>query len=158
MFRTVRAQYAILDPIVPLKPAILNDLNGHKTTIGPAKGKVQLVHIWASWCALCREDLVALQRFQTTADPRIEVTTISTDTIDPIRIRAFLNGLGINRLKVLLDPDGVLASRDADTPLPLYGLPITYIVTPTGLVAGYITGQVDWSTPDAQRLLAYYGT
>jgi hypothetical protein len=69
-----------------------------------------------------------------------------------------LEKLSIRHLRVYLDPDGRLASSSGDSlvPLQLYEMPITYLVTPNGRIAGYISGPVDWLSNDAQRLLAYY--
>jgi hypothetical protein len=37
-------------------------------------------------------------------------------------------------------------------------MPNTYLVTPSGRIAGNIAGATDWLATDAQRLLAYYST
>ena len=59
---------------------------------------------------------------------------------------------------MLLDEAGRVASPDVDSdaPLAIYGYPTTYLVTPSGVIAGYITGPVDWDAPDARALLSYY--
>lgn len=50
--------------------------------------------------------------------------------------------LGLKRLKVYLDSTGGMRGS-----LALYGLPITYLINPQGLVIGYIVGAVEWGAP-----------
>ncbi len=155
---TARSQYVVLDPPVPLQPVTLTDLGGHPARFLPARGKVEVVHLWATWCAACREDLLALQAFQARADARTAITTIAADKDDRQAVKAFVDRLGVGRLKVLHDRENRFA-RDAADPtarLPFYGLPVTYLVTPVGAVAGYVSGAVDWTSPDVQRLIAFY--
>ncbi|MGO9135669.1 MAG: TlpA disulfide reductase family protein [Methylovirgula sp.] len=155
---TARSQFIILEPARQLEPAILNDLYGRPINIARPMGTVRLIHIWASWCPACREDLLELERFQKSAGSEVAITTISTDKISRIRVAEFLRQLGIEHLQVLLDPDGLVASADAGkkVALPLYGLPITYLIARNGTVAGYISGTVDWNRAEAKELLAYY--
>jgi thiol-disulfide isomerase/thioredoxin len=121
-------------------------------------GNVLLINFWATWCEACRTDLPLLERFHEAVRGRVNVVAVSSDKANREKVRVYLEKLSIRRLPVYLDPDGRLASSSSDSlaPMRLYGMPITYLVTPYGRIAGYISGPVDWLSDDAQRLLAYY--
>jgi thiol-disulfide isomerase/thioredoxin len=126
--------------------------------LAPPPGRIMLVNLWATWCDLCRVELPMLERFQQIAGASVEVVAVSTDRIPPAQVRSFLAALRIRKLKVLLDPDGRIASNapSPEPPLRIYGMPNTYLITPSGRIAGNIAGATDWLADDAQRLLAYY--
>lgn len=160
VFETTRHQFTIIRPQRALPAVSLIDISGRPATLRPAPGKVLLINIWATWCEACRADLPLLERFHLSAGGRVEVAAVSVDKTDRQRVRAYLQKLSIRKLSVYLDPDGRLASNATENPapLPIYGMPLTYLVTPSGRVAGYMPGVADWLAEDAQRLLAYYAS
>jgi thiol-disulfide isomerase/thioredoxin len=157
-FSTARHQFELLYPPATLPAVKLTGLDGRVAQVAPTPGKILLVNIWATWCALCRIDLPMLERFQDTAGTHVNVTAVSIGKDNPGQVRGYLNSLGIRHIKVLLDPEERLASKDFSgaVPLPVYSMPITFLVTPSGRIAGSISGAVDWLASDAQKLLAYY--
>jgi cytochrome c biogenesis protein CcmG, thiol:disulfide interchange protein DsbE len=59
MARRVEAAFRVGD--VPSK-ITLNDLNGNRVVIpSDFRGKVALIHFWASWCPTCRGEMTALE-------------------------------------------------------------------------------------------------
>ena len=135
-------------------------MTGRPAQIAPVPGKVLLVNIWASWCDACRTDLPLLERFHKTASHQAAVAAVSIDTDERRRVKSYLDKLSIRSLPVYLDPEGKLAGNAAKgtAPLLIYGMPLTYLITPSGRIAGYMAGVADWLAPDAQKLLAYYAT
>lgn len=158
VFQTARHQFTIVRPSRTLPAVSLSDLGGSPRKLAPVAGKVLLINFWATWCDACRTDLPLLERFQRVAGSLVEVAAVSTDRVDRQQVKAFLHKLAIRTLPIFLDPDGRLASESADgtAPLPIYGMPVTYLITPSGRVAGYMPGVADWLAEDAQQLLAYY--
>lgn len=158
-FSTQRRQFVISEPAMQLPAVMLTDREGRPARLAATPGKVLLINIWATWCPACRIDLPLLQRFHEAAGDRVKVAAVSTDTVDRQKIGAYLEKLGIRALPIYLDPQERLASSDRDrrVPLPLFGMPITYLVTPSGRIAGYVAGTADWLADDAQKLIAYYG-
>ncbi len=157
-FRTARRQFTLLEPVSRLPTVTLSDLRGHPVALAPPRGKVMLINIWASWCAACQTDLPLLERFHA-ARPDIAVAAVSTDQIVARQsLELYLAKLGVRTLPIYRDQAGVLASDTGtgNAPLRVPGMPITYLVTPTGGIAGYIQGVADWLADDAQRLLDYY--
>jgi thiol-disulfide isomerase/thioredoxin len=136
----------------------LADLRDRPARVSAVPGNVLLINFWATWCEACRTDLPLLERFHEAARGRFKVVAVSADKTGKEKVRAYLEKLSIRHLPIYLDPDGRLANSSSDSlaPLRLYGVPITYLITPSGRIAGYISGSADWLSEDAQRLLAYY--
>ncbi len=158
VFRTGRRQFTQLEPATPLPSITLTDLKGRPTTLAPPRGKVLLINVWASWCAACQTDLPLLERFHQ-ARPDVAVAAVSTDRVVARQsLDQYLAQLGIKSLPIYRDQAGTLVSDTGtgSAPLRVPGMPITYLVTPQGLIAGYIQGVSDWLSDDAQRLLDYY--
>jgi thiol-disulfide isomerase/thioredoxin len=155
-----RHQFEIIMPSRLLPSIASTGLDGRPARLAPVPGRILLVNLWATWCDLCRIELPMLDRFQQVAGTTVEVVAVSTDKTSPAQVKDFLDRLRIRKLKVLLDPDQRIASNatSPEPPLRIYGMPNTYLVTPSGRIAGNIAGATDWLAADAQRLLAYYST
>ncbi len=67
---------------------------------------------------------------------------------------------GIRNLPIFVDPEARIAhsegSADRNAPFALYGMPITYVISRSGTIQGYVLGEADWSSDAARTLLAYY--
>jgi thiol-disulfide isomerase/thioredoxin len=158
VFRTTRFQFTIVEPAAQLPTVTLTDLKGRLAYLALVPGKILLVNIWATWCDACRTDLPLLERFHQATGDRVQVAAVAAEKKPPKDIKLFLDKLGIRSLPIYLDPDGRLVSASDDRPAALsaYGMPATYLITPSGRIAGYISGIADWLSRDAQQLLAYY--
>lgn len=160
LFQTTRHQFIIVRPSKILPPVSLTDVNGKRATLAPTPGKILLVNIWATWCEACRVDLPLLERLQKVGGGRVNVAAVSIDKTDRQQVKGYLQKTAIRALPIYLDPEGRLASKSTDSiaPLPIYGMPLTYLITPSGRIAGYMAGVADWLAQDAQELLAYYAS
>jgi thiol-disulfide isomerase/thioredoxin len=158
VFQTTRHQFIIVRPSKPLPIVSLTDIEGRAAQLAPVPGKVLLINIWATWCEACRADLPLLERFHNAARHQADVVAVSIDKGDHGQVKDYLRKLAIRTLPVYLDPDAKLAGNSSASPAPLaiYGMPLTYLITPSGRIAGYMAGVADWLAPDAQQLLAYY--
>lgn len=159
-FGTARSQFTLLAPVKIAPPAQLTRLDGSTTNFAAFRGKVVLVNFWATWCAACRIELPMLDRLQEVAGHKtIKVVAISLDRNGRSTITPFARALKLRHLDIYLDPDGRIGSvgnDNADAPFPIYGMPISYVVGPTGRIEGYMTGEADWSSDAARNLLSYY--
>ena len=72
----------------------------------------------------------------------------------------YVRDRGIRNLAVFVDPEARIAhsegSGDRKAPFALYGMPISYVISRSGDVQGYVLGEADWSSDAARNLLAYY--
>lgn len=158
VFRTEQHQFTLIQPARMLPEVTLVDLRGQAARIGPVNGKILLINLWATWCDACRLDLPLLDRFHQIFGSRVAVAAVSTERKDRRAMRDYLSRLSIGSLPVLLDPEERLANNSANSEAPLhpFGMPVTYLVTPSGRIAGYIAGVSDWLSADGRQLLAYY--
>ena len=116
------------------------------------RGQWILLNFWATWCPPCIEELPALDRLQNHFTGKAPaVVALSIDEGDVDRPVSFVRRLGLNNLDVYrqLNTQGKEA-------FPLYGLPVTYLIDPDGLVLGYIVGAVKWESAEAVEFLQHY--
>lgn len=158
-FGNARHQFIELRGARPVPSIPIPRLSGGTIDLTSFKGKVVLVNFWATWCAACRIELPMLERLVAGERSDVMVVAVATDR-DKSVVAPFVRKLKLRRLAIGLDPEGLVAragsSQQADTPFALYGMPITFIIGVTGRAEGYISGEADWLSPDAGRLLDYY--
>lgn len=160
VFRGQSAQFTLLKPARLGPDAPLRSQAGEIVKLSQFRSKVVLVNFWATWCAPCIRELPSLDRLaaMTRADD-IVVLAISIDR-NSAAVAPFIEAHGLARLPVYLDPEqrfgSMLSDHVAAGALPLYGLPITYIVDRGGHVAGYLVGTAAWDSPNARLLLSYF--
>jgi thiol-disulfide isomerase/thioredoxin len=161
-FESGRYQFTILRPAEELPPLRLFRLEGGTTDLSALRGKPILLNFWALWCAACRMELPALDRLYRDAwRGRVHVAAISEDRGPRETVARFVKSLDLKALPIFLDPNGYVAHSDANNvkkaPFALYGMPITYAVSSSGELVGYMPGDADWSSPAADDLIAYLG-
>jgi peroxiredoxin len=126
----------------------LSTLDGRSVSLSSLKGKVVMVHFWATWCPPCVEELPTLDRlFRSMAGRDLEVIAVSVDEGGAETVGGFLQRNGLS-LPVLLNPDRSVAN--------LYGtfkFPETYLVDRDGVVRRKIIGAADWTSPAAQQVI-----
>ena len=114
-----------LQPVSAAKPGfVLSDLAGADVKLQAQRGRIVLVHFFATWCEPCREELPALRRLveRSSAAP-VSVIAISVGEVDG-RVRRFMETLPVN-FPVLLDGDRAVAKS-----WDVYALPTTYVLDP----------------------------
>jgi thiol-disulfide isomerase/thioredoxin len=158
--RTATSQFIELRPLVEPPALGLRRIDGKTIHLNALRGKVVLMSFWAMWCPPCRRELPALEHLGQVIDPRdLEIVAISIDKGGKDSVAAFSRNLGVVRLQPFLDPDGLIAvqpGQASPSPFVLHGMPISYVVDRLGRVAGYIVGEVDWTSGDALALVRFY--
>jgi len=118
----------------------LDDLQGKPITLSELRGKVVLLHFWATWCPPCLVELPQLFKFSKGLDQNhFKLLAISVDDTSPEKIRKFLGSWGYD-VPVYHDPGGKLAGRYGT-----YRYPETYILDHQGVVQKKIIGAADWN-------------
>ncbi len=149
-------------PAIAPPPLRIERIDGRFVDLSSFRGKAALINFWATWCPPCRRELPLLEKLQQIIGPKpLEIVAVSIDEGGRSVVEPFLKRLNITRLRPYLDPRGLIAKRvgqDASTPFILYGMPISYVIDRHGRIAGYITGEVDWTGDDGLTLLKYYMT
>lgn len=108
----------------------LPNWEGQPVTLAKLRGKVVVIDFWASWCAICRQALPALdaigQRF---AGAPVVVVGINVDKARAAADRFLSTYLPSPRLLFLYDPEAEMLSR-----FGAEGMPAVYVVDPNGIV------------------------
>lgn len=119
-------------------------LDGVRIDSGSLKGKVVLVHFWASWCAPCREEMPALQAFyRAHAKEGLEIIAVSLDDdADEPKVRDFVRSYSF--------PVAMMSHADVDVFGRIWVLPLTFLMDGRGMMR-----KTDWTGEqkiDARRL------
>ena len=122
------------------------DRQGKVVDLAAQKGRLIVVHFWATWCPPCVEEIPALSRFWEKYRNRKDLTlyTVSVDkdwkTIDDFSRK------NPNDLPIYRDPNSATAQRFGTTMFPE-----TYIVNPAGRVIYRVQGGIEWTNEDVQQ-------
>lgn len=123
--------------------------NGGDTTLKDYHGKYILLNFWATWCAPCRQEMPHLAKLQKEfGGDNFEVLTIATGRNAPEGIKRFFVENGITGLPRHQDPRKALASQMA-----VAALPVTIILDPDGKEIARLTGDADWYSDSARKII-----
>jgi peroxiredoxin len=125
-------------------PLELQDLQGRVQRLADYRGKVVLVHFWATWCGPCREELPSIEKLRTgMAGRAFEVLAVDVDE-PKSRVRNFLQEMPLG-LPLLLDT-GAHTARAWKVRI----VPASYLVGPDGRIRYVHQGMLDWDEPAAR--------
>ncbi len=118
--------------------ADLLDLKGRKVSLpDDLKGRVGLVHFWASWCPYCRKEILAIESlFQQFKSKGFLPYSINVGE-NTAAVEAYLASLKVS-YSIPLDADSSTAKRYGIT-----GIPSTFIVDRGGLIRIKILGEIN---------------
>ena len=119
-----------------------------RATLASLRGKVVMIHFWATWCEPCRDELPSLLALADELGDDFVLLAVSVDD-DWEAMRRFFSAGTIHRAAVR--PEGVDVHRrfGAST------LPDTYLVDASGLLVQRIAGARDWRTRAAREHLKH---
>ena len=126
----------------------LNNLDGKPTTLTKLKGSVILLNFWDTWCTSCREEIpsmASLNRIMTGKPFRM--LTVSIDQGGREAVVEYFNRSKTS-LPTLIDNEGKVAGMYGIT-----GVPETFVIDKNGVIIKKIIGPINWSGPEALRLL-----
>jgi peroxiredoxin len=126
----------------------LPSLDGPTHELARLRGRVVLVHFFATWCEPCRAEMASLRQLQSRLDGRpFAIVPISVAEADGA-VRRFFAG-DLLPFAILLDRD-----RSVARAWNIHTLPST-VVLDHGLKSRFIAeGDVDWERPDVMKILA----
>jgi thiol-disulfide isomerase/thioredoxin len=122
------------------------DANGGRHDLSKEKGRLTVIHFWATFCPPCVEEIPELSAFWERYKGRgdIALYAISVDK-DWKTIQSFTSK-NPNTLPMHHDPGAATAKRFGTTQYPE-----TYIVNAKGRVLFRVQGVVSWSDPEVRR-------
>jgi thiol-disulfide isomerase/thioredoxin len=121
--------------------------DGEPVKIADFKGKVVVMNLWATWCAPCVEEMPTLAKLaQAFAGRPVEVVAVSIDSPDDTaKAKQFM---------ARYEPLKFYQDKAMKLPFVLRpgaeGTPVTVIYGRDGVEKARVTGQADWSQPDAR--------
>jgi peroxiredoxin len=122
----------------------LKALNGSQLSLSDFKGKPVLLVFWASWCEMCREEIVLLEKFSQGRKDQLAIVLITIDGERKRRAQQFISKNKITLPVLLLLKEKVMDS---------YGVrgwvPLIFLIDREGMLVGKIVGRRDWSSPEA---------
>ena len=117
-------------------------LDGRKVGLADFRGKVVMVHFWATWCPPCVEEIPTLDRLlRTMAGTDFIMLPVSVDEGGAESVRSFLERNRLT-LPVLLDPGHETANRYGT-----FKFPETYVLDRSGMVKYKVIGPRNWDDP-----------
>ena len=125
----------------------LPDSAGAEVALAAARGRIVLVHFFATWCEPCREELPALNRLTARGKGNVTVLAISVAEVD-LRVRRFLETMPLD-FPVLLDRDrAVVKAWNVST------LPTTVVLDADLRPRFVVEADFAWDGVDPARLAA----
>lgn len=138
----------------PAPATLFRDPDGGDISLADFRGNPVLVNLWATWCAPCVKELPTIDRLAEShaIDGQLGVIAVSQDMGPPNSVKAFLDKLGIKHLGAYQDPSMALAGA-----LGANIMPTTILYDAQGREVWRYIGDLDWSGPEAAKLLAEAG-
>jgi thiol-disulfide isomerase/thioredoxin len=136
-------------PAAPPQPApalSVIDLDGKEIALADLKGKLVLVNLWATWCQPCLREMPSLERLQAKLGDGLTVVAISQDRGGAKTVEPFVARLGLDKVRIYLDPKST-----ASHAFQVRGLPTSILIDGDGRVLGKVEGGADW---DSDKLRA----
>jgi len=132
------------------KPApdfTLPALDGKKVSLSSYRGKLVLLHFWATWCVPCRHEMPLLHELEKALLKGLRVVCINVERNHSDKVKAFV-GEVTPHFHTLLDPSGEVRNHYA-----VRGLPTSYLIDRKGNIVGRFIGERDWLSPAMMQLL-----
>ncbi|HCM83009.1 MAG TPA: TlpA disulfide reductase family protein [Alphaproteobacteria bacterium] len=129
------------------------DMKGTRKQLSDYRGKWVLINIWATWCAPCRKELPQLDNLQEAfADTNFIILPISIDSPQTAaKILTFYHERDLKNLPILIDRTAAVMKIMRPS-----GLPVSWLVSPSGMAVGEVTGYASWDSDSAANLIEYY--
>jgi len=126
----------------------LPQLDGGSHALADERGKIVLLHFWATWCVACRHETPQIESlWRQYRDDGLVVLGVNVDRGNLAGVLAFAHERNLS-FPLVLDSDGTVRNR-----YEVRGLPTTYLIGRDGRIIGRIIGERDWSGDAAKRAI-----
>ncbi len=133
-------------------PFQVRTFSGDTLTLENFRGKLLILHFWATWCLPCREEMPALNQLVIDfTDRPLAVLAVSIDA--PSDTAAARKMAAQWQLQFPVAP---ALSGTITEAYWTWGVPVTYLVDPHGKLLGRILGTRNWQTPAVEAGLRAY--
>jgi len=115
------------------------DLNGKRQTLKQYRGRIVVLHFWATWCPYCRGEIPKLfQIHEQGSSLGVTVLAVSVDH-DLDQLQTFVQQVGIPYIVI---PDAI-SQYSLAIAYGIRGFPVTYLLDRTGRIAYRFFGSTD---------------
>jgi thiol-disulfide isomerase/thioredoxin len=132
----------------PAPEVAFTDMDGKPAGFADFRGKPSVVNLWATWCQPCLREMPSLERLQEKLAGKLIVAAISQDRGGEKAVTPFLAKLGLDKVKVYLDPKSEVGKA-----LGVRGLPTSIVLDAEGREVGRVEGAAEW---DSEKMLAVF--
>ena len=143
----------LLDEAVDINDIAFNDADGHKKTVSDYAGKKLFLHLWATWCPPCRDEMPLVEQLHMEKqDDGLVVLPVSIDLGDDQLPKTFYQQTGLKDLPFYHDGtmEGFNILRKNAIAL---GMPTTLLVNEAGCGVAVLSGPAHWNSPDSYALM-----
>jgi len=124
------------------------DTDGNAASLADFRGKPVVINLWATWCRPCLKEMPSLDRLQTALGDKLAVAAVSEDHGGGKRVGPFVAALGLQKLKIYLDP-----KSDVGHAFNVRGLPTSIVIDAQGRVVGRVEGAAEWDSETMTAVL-----
>jgi peroxiredoxin len=128
----------------------LQDLQGKMWRLSDLKGKVVLLHFWATWCSTCEQENPTLQNLMRAEQDNPQLIVLSVLVRDdPSAAKAYMAKKGFD-FPVLAD------DKKTSIQYGLTGVPETFLIDKNGTIRDKVVGPNTWDSPAVREALAKF--
>jgi len=127
---------------------VIEKLEGGKTSLAEHKGKLVLLHFWATWCMPCRVEMPGLESvWQQYKDKGLVILAASVDEGSKGRVEKYKQIFELS-FPILLDPES-----EVNDLYKVSNMPTSILIDAEGEIVSYVSGTVDWLDAETISLL-----
>ncbi len=122
---------------------------GKRLTLRENRGRVVIIHVWATWCKPCKDEFPLFERlYRDFKGKGVVFLPVAIDAgADAKEIEAFAKGLGAT-FDVYLAGAGDITDK-----YWTWGVPVTYFVDKKGDFAARALGPRDWGSDEVRAFI-----
>jgi thiol-disulfide isomerase/thioredoxin len=135
-------------PPQPVPEISFADLKGNWAGLADFKGRLVLINLWATWCQPCLKEMPSLERLQQSLEDKLTVAAISEDRGGTQVVEPFVAKLGLDKVKIYLDPKSAVGHA-----FSVRGLPTTLVIDVDGRLVGRVEGAAEWDSDKMAAVL-----
>ena len=136
----------------PIPAVEIKKDDGTPGKLSDLKGKPLLVNLWATWCVPCIKELPTLDALAARDAGKLQVVLVNEDLEGARVVTPFLQKHPLKTVKPWLDTANALM-----IPTKVASLPTTILYDANGKEVLRVDRDLDWTGPEAKRLLAQIG-
>lgn len=122
--------------------------DGMRISLNDYKGKVVILHFWATWCKPCKEEFPAFERLHQRFKNDVIFLAIAINVnATQGEITAFARKLGAS-FPVYLAREGKITDK-----YWIWGVPVTYFIDKKGWIVGRAIGPRDWTSDNVKAII-----